>query len=561
MLTPSDIRALVTAHDTYFEKLRPELELNKRLYMTRFWPKNPTGFNAGGQLRTEVSKAYKVVESYVGSLYARNPSVVVKSDLRDRGNPEVAEAVANQYLSAAREQIEDATRLALIYPCSFLKLAPVENVDPLKRVALSALPPWEVLVDDTAGSWDQQRFVGHVFLMPLQEAARKFQKQETDFSPRGYSRWVDGTSQPSGAIQNDTTSVDRWVRVVELYDLMDDRLLVWSPDYAKGDEFVFKGVTVQVGALPDTNLVDGEEPEAEIEHVTTGIPFKSASGRAVVPILPLYFSRDPDAPLRGYSLVSRSADQFREMNVLRSYQANSARTMARQWIARAGFLSEEAAGKITQGVDGEIIEVDAQPGMPIDGNIIPMPQTPVPSDMYNYVNTVEADINDAGNLAPFTRGEATGTTATEQNLLANYTSTEVGRMARIRDALITGLASTYNIMLSVILGDDAEPLALPNPVGPTILSANDLTGDFRYWAVDEGTTPANDYANRQMMERLVPTLLGLGAPKEAVLNELVRMFNLPATFAVTAPPQQDTLSGSEDPSAPTPLMPTPEEVL
>ena len=79
-------------------------------------------------------------------------------------------------------------------------------------------------------------------------------------------------------------------------------------------------------------------------------------------------------------------------------------------------------------------------------------------------------------------------------------------MARIRDAVITGLAQTYNVMLSVVLGDDAEPLALPGPVGPTILSADDLTGDFGYWA-DAGTTPMSDLAKQQSLERLAPILV------------------------------------------------------
>ena len=110
----------------------------KALYMTDFWREKEGMYDT--ILRTEVPKAYAVVESYLGSLYARNPSVVVTPDLRARGNPEVAEATANQYLLTIREQLEDATRLALIYPCSFIKMAPVESVDPLKRV--SARRPW-----------------------------------------------------------------------------------------------------------------------------------------------------------------------------------------------------------------------------------------------------------------------------------------------------------------------------------------------------------------------------------------------------------------------------------
>ena len=61
-------------------------------YMTRFFESNAPTLD--GILRTEVPKAYAVVESYLGSLYAKNPSVEVLPDIRGRGNAEVAEATA-----------------------------------------------------------------------------------------------------------------------------------------------------------------------------------------------------------------------------------------------------------------------------------------------------------------------------------------------------------------------------------------------------------------------------------------------------------------------------------
>lgn len=533
MLTPGHVAEIVAGHDLYWTNRREELREYRRLYMTDFW--NKQEISVEGVLRTEVPKAYAVVESYLGSLYAKNPAVFVQPDVRARGNAEVAEATANLYLLNVREQLEDATRLALIYPCSFIKLSPVPSVDPLKRVAAAALPPWEVIVDATACAWDQQRYVGHVYLMPLPEASERYGKPESAFTPRIYTKWIEASSATGsksvvGISPNDNSvpGVEKFVRVVEVYDLLADKLLVWSEDFNGGQDFLFTGVKVQVGALSATPE-EGEEPE--LQHETSGIPYKSASGRPVVPILPLYFSRDPDTPLRGYSLISRSRDQFREMNLMRSYQAQGVRRMARQWMVRAGFLSEDAAAKITQGLDGEMIEVDVAPGTPLEGNITPVPQAPIPGDIAAYAQTVDNDIKDAGLLAPFTRGEVTKSTATEQQLLAAYTSSEIGRMARIRDSVITGIASTYNIMLSVVLGDEAEPLALPNPVGPTNLSAEDLTGDFSYWAVDAGTTPMSDLAKQQSLERLVPTLLSLGAPREAVLAELVRAYQLPEAFA------------------------------
>ena len=407
--------------------------------------------------------------------------------------------------------------------------------------------------------------MGHVYLMPIQEASQRYSKPVEDFRSRNYTKWIEATSiagkDRALGLGDNTGSVpdsDRWVRICEVYDLLEDKLLVWSEDYAEGDEFLFTGVKVQIGGLDPDADAESETPDAEIQHETTGIPYKSASGRPIVPILPLYFSRDPDTPLRGYSLIARSLDQFREMNVMRTYQAQGVRRMARQWMVRAGFLSEDGAAKISQGLDGEFIEIDTAPGMPLEGNIMPVPQAPIPGDIAAYALTVDNDIKDAGLLAPFTRGEVTKSTATEQNLLAAYTSSEIGRMARIRDGVITSIANTYNVMLSVVLGDDAEPLALPNPVGPTILSADDLTGDFGYWAVDAGTTPMSDLAKQQSLERLAPILVQLGADPKGILEEMVRVFQLPEQLAVPAPPPPapEPVPGEVPPEgAPAPLPP------
>ena len=123
-------------------------------------------------------------------------------------------------------------------------------------------------------------------------------------------------------------------------------------------------------------------------------------------------------------------------------------------------------------------------------------------------------------------------------------------MARIRDAVITETAQTYNIMLAVILGDDAEPLALPNPIGPTILSADDLTGDFQYWADDAGTTPMSDFTKQQSLERLAPILVQLGADPALILKEMVRTFQLPADLAKVLEPAPTGASPTEPGLAP-----------
>ena len=555
-MTPDTIARILAQHDDYWEERRAEMRELKSFYMTRYWKtRQAVPYGAQSQVvRTELPKGYAVIESYLGSLYARNPAVIVQPDIRGRGNPEVSQATANRHLLTTREQIEDATRLALCFPCAFLKLQPVPNVDPLKRVSTAAVAPWEVIVDATASAWSAQRYVAHVYLMPLNEAAERYNRRKSSFTSRTYTSWVEAqpdAGRSGGDYEQPVTDDGRWVRVVEFYDLVDDKLLVWSPDYKEGERYLFDGVKVQVGALDPQAAADvGLDELAEVtEHVTSGIPYKTANGRPVVPIIPLYFSRDPEIPLRGYSLLARIRDQLREANVLRTYQSQGVRRMARQYMVRQGMLSDEAASKIAQGLDGEFIEVDAPPGTQLAGELIPVPNAPIPPDIALYGQQVLSDIDSSGLLAPFTRGQATGTTATEQRLLSAYSASEVGRMARIRDAVISETARVYNVMLSVMLGDEAEPLTLPNPIGPTMLSADDLTGDFQYWAVDAGSTPMSDMTKQQALISQAPLLLQLGVPADALRAEIIRAFDLPESFNQPAAPAEPELPQPAEPGA------------
>ena len=95
----------------------------------RYWLRD--GYDTRGQLMVETSRAYELVESYVASLFMRDPAVVVRGDLRGRGDQDKAQALANDWLAHVRRQMEDALRLSIIYPWAALKVAPRSHPDPL----------------------------------------------------------------------------------------------------------------------------------------------------------------------------------------------------------------------------------------------------------------------------------------------------------------------------------------------------------------------------------------------------------------------------------------------
>jgi len=539
MISTKIARGCYEAHEKYWEELRPELRQLRAAYMTRYWSKN----EHPDQVLIETSRAYEFVEGYVASLFARAPAVVMKGDLRGGGDSDKAKALANNFLVNIRQQLEDATRLALIYPCAFIKLMPNMNPDPFKRVTVAAVAPWDIIVDTDAYDWDSQKITGHRYYLTLKEAKEKFGNKK--FEAHSLVRFLDkGMSDErgykSGRADADEDPVFQYVEIVEFYDLQDNKFVVWSPDYKSGDKFLFDGMKIPEG--------DGENL-TEISY--DQIPFTDPAGNPVSPIVPLYYSRQPDMPMRGYSALRRVYDQVQETNIIRSYQASMVRRAARQWVVEAGVFDSEAMAKLAQGVDGEFIEVELSPGQSLSGSIIAVPHTPLPAELQNYVQQVQEDFQRGSVLAPFTRGESTRATATEITALAAYSSSEVGRLARERDAAIERCAKVYVAMLKVYLHDEQESVVIDGQ--PEIISSKDLDGDFSYYAQDMGATPVSEAIKKQEFFASLPMLLQLGVPPEQILSEIVRFLDLPQDFLSSVP-------GATGAPSPVTATTTPESV-
>ena len=82
------VRAIYEAHNKYWEGKQPEMQGYRHLYMTEFWQGDKALLGL-----VETPRAYEMIESTVASLFAKNPAVVVKPDLRNRGNAPMAQLV------------------------------------------------------------------------------------------------------------------------------------------------------------------------------------------------------------------------------------------------------------------------------------------------------------------------------------------------------------------------------------------------------------------------------------------------------------------------------------
>lgn len=547
MITPKTARTIYEAHNRYWDERRPEMRRMRNAYLMRYWQRS---FTYDDNLLIETSRAYELIESYVASLFVRDPSVVVKPDLRGKGSPELTEDVANYWLLNTRREIEDALRLSLIYPFAAMKLCANDTPDVLRRVDMTPVGPWDVIVDDAASSWNTQRFIGHRYYMPISEAKRKYGNKQ--YSKRTFARYIDRQDEDdTPAYRRDEDGIGEpvvdFIMVVEFYDLVKEKMYVWSPDFKNGEKFLYDGVALDVGVVEE-----GEELEQE---KFDGIPFQTASGKPVVPIVPIFMSREPDEPLRGYSALRRVYDQIVEINTIRTFQANGIRKAARQWMVASGVLDPESMAKIAQGQDGEFIEVELSPGQDLRSMIAPVPHSPTPPELEVYEQQVEADFSRGSVMAPFTRGQATKATATEVTALAAYSASEIGRQARERDAAIAQAAQTYVVMLATLMDDGDVVVRLGGK--SQVVTPDDLRGDFSFFAQDSGSTPMSEAVKKQEFTTLIPLLQQLGVSNEVILKSLVRAYDLPEDFlpeAVAPAPVAPT-------TMPTPAAMPPEQAL
>ena len=515
-LSPQTVAAISGRHKSYWDTQRPELFRLKNCYETRIFSggdeSSTRSFNDIGGVVIEVPVGYESVETLMASLFTRQPGVSIRPGIQGTGNAEKAGAIINNWTLRNRRIIEDAARLALIYPMSFVKLAPREHPDPIRRVTAVAVPPWEVIVDRDAYRWDEQRFCGHVYYLPLPDAKEKFGNKKFEAGER-LEYWnkgglaVDRGGSSYGPAQIGDSADEgyfQFIKVVELYDFVNDRLIFWSPAYKSGDEFLDEGP----------------------------IPFRKFDGSPDNCVIPFYFNHIPDRPLDGYSTLRRTYDQCLEMNIIRSFQANAVRKASRQWLVKKGAFDEEQLAQLIAGVDGAYVEVD---GESLDGVMRPVPHTATPVEVASYYEAVRADKDRGSIMAPFTRGEATRSSATEIAALVAYTSSEVGRMARERDDMIEQLARTLMNMFRVYLQD--EPVTLLVKGKYLNVQSSDLYDDFSIYSQDNASTPVSDAVRKSELLGSSSLLMSMGVPPEEMLKELVRTLNLPESFLQTMPAQ------------------------
>jgi hypothetical protein len=517
------IRAALQGHTDFWDEQRPQMRRYRNAYMTQFY--EDVDLVDDTQLRVETADGYAAIESLMGSLFTKYPAVEVAPDITGKGDVAFTKAVANNWIKSARGQVENASRMALIYTHSFLKLAPRESTTLLGKVAMRAVPPWQVILDRDAAAWEDSRFIGHVYYISVDEANDKFgNKKWTGAAQKDYFTDYERNTDRSYRSYGDSPDLPNeylYIEIVEMYDFINNELVFWSSHWKSGGEVLDR----------------------------SAIPVMTFDGRPLSNIVPFYFSRRPDRPMEGYSAMSRIYDQIFEKNILRTFWANAVRRDSRQYIYKEGAFDEEVLAKITAGVDGAMVPTDSDT---LTGLIDIVPNAPISSNHAQYLNYIEQDIQKGSLTAGFTRGDASRATATEVTALMQYTASELGKMARDRDSTIEQAVSLYVRMLIPLI-EEGESVIVSTTDGAKVGNVSKLDADWEFYATDGGGTPLTDAVKKQQLIQLFPVLQQLGIPPEKMKEEIVRLFDLPDAFNEALPvPAAAPIGTPAGPPAPTP---------
>lgn len=433
MLTPKMIREQLKSHDKRMRDGREGFALAKACYTTSYWDyiqgaKVATETSKLTDVNVEVNRLWGVLTSYLGALYPRANRVVIGPDPAGQGDSSKAEVAANRWLSSSKihHRVMSGLRQALLYPGCAAKVGFYPgHGNPLDRVWLRIIPWWETVLDCDVGDAEDERFRAHCYYRPKAEVEKEYNLENLAGTSRTDFLAVDNTSdqyaqgKKGRKSKQAETDEGAFVRVLEVCNLKDTVKDAEDPDI------------IYQGRLEIYILGQGKEYDKPV--YVGPMPFASTDGQPLPHIVPLIFNHEPEFPLKGIAHSARILPQIVELNAYRSFMAMATRKDTRQFVTRKGTFNSDDLTNLTEGHDGLVIEVSNDYEGPLDDAIRPITNAPLSGNISNYLATVENDLERGIGASPQARGIVTKATAFEVQTVQQYTESDFGMHAAIKD--------------------------------------------------------------------------------------------------------------------------------
>jgi hypothetical protein len=427
----------------------------------------------------------------------------------------IEEAIAESDLAAmdspelAGDLLTDEEIMANI-PSSLSRI--VEDQPFLERVS-----PFDIFVDPAATHMEDAKWIAQRIVRPLEEA-----QNDKRFKPSARKRLSADNGYRGDLTDRDymrSEFVADQVVIWEYYDITNNTLAVYAEN---GSEFLIDPVNM---------------------------PY--AYGQ------PFVMLRNYDVPDRFYpigDLESIESLQL-ELDKTRSQLMNDRKRYARKYLYHERSFGPEGREALESDEDGRLVPV-VDENKPLSEVVVPMPQSPISPEIYNYSTIIENDINTVSGISEYARGAMPEIrrTATEASIVADAQNARSADKLAIVEITISDCArKVIQLMQQFMTG---QQMARVSGRGEDLFveyAREDITGVYDFTVQAGSTQPMNETIRRQqavsLLNAVAPLVGTVIDPQALAAHVLESGFGIkdPERFMMQQGPPQQGPPGQEGP--------------
>ena len=231
-----------------------------------------------------------------------------------------------------------------------------------------------------------------------------------------------------------------------------------------------------------------------------------------------------------------------ELDKTRSQLVNARKRYARKYLFHERSFGPEGREALESDQDGRLVPV-VDENKSLHEVVIPMPQTPLSADVYNFSAIIEEDINTVSGVSEYARGRRT---ATEASIIADAGNSRVAEKLAIVEISIAHVARrVVQVMQQFMTGEQMARVAIAGPQDMFITyTRDDIVGEFDFSVEAGSTQPINDTVRRrqavELMQALAPFVGTVVDPAALVRYVLQNSFGVkdPDKFLMQEQPMQ-----------------------
>lgn len=225
---------------------------------------------------------------------------------------------------------------------------------------------------------------------------------------------------------------------------------------------------------------------------------------------PFVFLPNYEVPDQFYSVgdLEMIEPMQHELNAVRSDMANHRKRWQRAYLINVDKLDSEAMAALASDKDGRLVPVHGD--VQLGDIVLPIPQTPLDAQMYNYSQTIEQDVELISGITEYQRGSAPEIrrTATEANLIQSGTDARVSdKLAQVEHFIAEVAERVVQLAQQYLTGE--EVVRTLGPMGGQqwkTFTREEIQGEYDFMVEAGSTQPRDETYYRNLSLQMLQTL-------------------------------------------------------